>query len=261
MLSNSYNLADQQLHRMSQFLARINRAYATPKEDDSHTNMAFDSLGCWLAGRWLDHQGKKLLPILELPALQFHLLDENLHKVSCFDPCGHNMQGALRAMGRWLRDLGFNRDPFLEPLNYEIPVYQALPAIIEGLDKSDFDLWTKIRRLAQASCHQLLIHFQLEGEVRIWPHHFDTGIYFEPLGKLGLGFGFAMADDAMGESYFYYAPYGLMNQEFHWEDRPELSHGEWRIGKWNGAVLPLSQVEPDSLRIFLKQVSNYYLKQ
>lgn len=36
---SSYNAADRQLHWLSQVIARINRMFVSPKEDDSHTNL------------------------------------------------------------------------------------------------------------------------------------------------------------------------------------------------------------------------------
>ena len=54
----------------------------------------------------------------------------------------------------------------------------------------------------------LLNHFlQTNVEARIWPHHFDTGIYAMPNEDIGLGFGLAMNDGLVGEPYFYLAAY------------------------------------------------------
>ena len=45
---------------------------------------------------------------------------------------------------------------------------------------------------ANRSSNQLLGYAQADSEVRIWPEHFDTGVYFEYNGTIGIGFGLVL---------------------------------------------------------------------
>ena len=67
----------------------------------------------------------------------------------------------------------------------------------------------------------------MNSEVRIWPHHFDTGIYLEVNSKLGIGFGWAMADKMIDQPYFYFTPYGLNGHKLLTENLEDPEHGFW----------------------------------
>ena len=89
----------------------------------------------------------------------------------------------------------------------------------------------------------MLGYLQKEGEIRIWPHHFDTGIYVMATKQLGLGFGLAMKDAMVGAPYFYLSGYNQENPVSYKNLNP-LTHGKWETGEqWNGAVLSLGALE------------------
>lgn len=46
------NITDRQIHQPVQTITKFNRAYVAEMADDSHTNLAFDTIGDWLAGGW-----------------------------------------------------------------------------------------------------------------------------------------------------------------------------------------------------------------
>ena len=108
---------------------------------------------------------------------------------------------------------------------------------------------------------------QGDEEVRIWPHHFDTGVYFEQNYKVGLGFGFAMDDDMVGEQYFYIAGYHLRSN-FNYDDRASLSSGRWIVDEdWKGAVLPISALQGKAydeklamINTFIREVAGWYMQ-
>ena len=111
----------------------------------------------------------------------------------------------------------------------------------------------------------MLGYLQAESEIRIWPHHFDTGIYTMVSDNLGLGFGLAMKDALLGEAYFYISGYGA-ESPLEYQNLPNLSAGRWESGEqWKGAVLPLSDL-PDSsheeaiqvIRSFIKEATDWF---
>ena len=107
-------------------------------------------------------------------------------------------------------------------------------------------------------------HLQVPAEVRIWPHHFDTGVYLESNPNVGLGFGFAMEDSLVGQPYFYYSGNGLNEHVIHYKDVRDLEVGKWIVSEeWKGAVLPLSDVSEGVLRkmnTFIRQVTSWFVR-
>jgi len=126
------------------------------------------------------------------------------------------------------------------------------------------DEWIYYRLLAQESCSNLLNFLQMQAEIRIWPHHFDTGIYVEPTPKIGIGYGLAMKDSMAGDAYFYFSPYGLKENELNFKNVPKLTVGDWEISEnWRGAIIPLNQLqynEEQNLRQTTKQLTEWALK-
>ena len=77
----SYIETDQQLHLLSQTLAKVNRTYISPLDDDSHTNIFFDELTNSLAGRWIYANHKKYRLSIDLKGFRFVLSDDFKHKI------------------------------------------------------------------------------------------------------------------------------------------------------------------------------------
>ena len=76
----TYDQIDQRLHHMCQLLARINRTYVTPKDDDSHTTIGIDIAHSSLMGRWVNTEDDQLLPILDLDKFEFKIMGRNLKR-------------------------------------------------------------------------------------------------------------------------------------------------------------------------------------
>ena len=107
---------------------------------------------------------------------------------------------------------------------------------------------------------------QLENEICIWPHHFDTGIYVQVTDDLGLGFGLAMEDTMLDQAYFYMFGYHGESPISYLNLTP-LSAGKWETGEhWKGAVLPLNVISgsfrEEALRmiqLFIKETSGWFI--
>lgn len=84
-------------------------------------------------------------------------------------------------------------------------------------------------------------------EVRVWPHHFDMGLYI-PVSKdergndiQSIGVGLAIADAYVSEPYFYinhWSKEGIIYPD----PLPKMRSGYWNIKDWKGLVLPSSAV-------------------
>ena len=81
-----------------------------------------------------------------------------------------------------------------------------------------------------------------------------------------IGFGLAMEDPMGGAPYFYIAGYPS-DGSIEYNDLPNLRHGRWEIGDWNGGLLPLTELETmskseamDAITGFIDEATNWYLR-
>lgn len=258
-----YNELDQILHQLSQVIAKVNKAYQPLQPDDSHTNLAFDSLANQLTGRWFSKDESRYRLVFDLLRWEYQLLDDTLTPLCRIPQSGTTFLDTEAKIQEALTDRGFDASPISKQLHFEIPIYPFLQENLNKPSQRDLEKWIEVRELANVACQLFLGFLQKEAEIRIWPHHFDTGVYVEANAKVGLGFGLGMADSMVDTPYFYLAGYSLKAGRWNWDTVPELFVGEWIITeKWKGAILAVDSNVPDSeqLKSFLLRVITWYLK-
>lgn len=242
-----YTQTDEQIHYLSQILAKVNRAYLPAQADDSHTNLFFDPLSQRLFGHWIDGPSGNLILTLNLARLSFEWLNEShriLHEIPI---TGKTLAELEILLGQDLEGRGFDPQAIARPLHFEIPRYRFANEPIAEFDPAGLSAWSFFRSLANDAAAALLGYLQVAGEVRIWPHHFDTGIYAQVSDTLGIGFGLAMADNIADAPYFYLA--GYAKEPLTFDHLPNLDKGKWSTGDgWRGAYLPIHQIPRDSLK-------------
>jgi hypothetical protein len=107
--------------------------------------------------------------------------------------------------------------------------------------------WGEWRQLAQTVLATLNESSGQTSEVRIWPHHFDTGVYYSFPGEMGteqaaLWAGYTIADAVNDEPYFYLSGYAS-RQPIDFAATQPLTTGKWlNTPSWQGAILPVSLV-------------------
>lgn len=105
--------------------------------------------------------------------------------------------------------------------------------------------WAHWRTIANVALSELTTWSGQTSDVRIWPHHFDTGVYYaqtdtERHEKAAIWAGYAVADSLCNEPYFYLSGY-WRGQAINFTAAPALSVGEWRnASNWKRALLPVS---------------------
>lgn len=262
-----YIKTDQQLHWLSQVLARTNRAFVPSNEDDSHTNLSFDSIGGRLSGRWIDGPEGPVMLTLNLQKRAFEWLDEKQNSLQELSVLEKSMDQLEKEACRYPESLKMKTDTFFSPLHFEISDYGIESIGKDDLSDEGLQQWTFFRALANEACFEMLGYLQKEIGIRIWPHHFDTGIYTMATKQLGLGFGLSIKDTMVGEPYFYLSGY---NQEtpISYKDLDSLTHGKWVTGEqWNGSVLPLGVLEGCSkeeagtmIETFIREGTDWFIK-
>jgi len=258
-----YNKTDKKVHYLSQVLAKLNRTFVPTKQDDSHTNLYFDPLGHRIFGRWIESKNGMIISALNLKTFHFELISRRRNVLKEIEINGKTMTEIEETINDTLPEIGLDSDGFRDELHYEIPDYGFDNSSLKKWTNNDIEEWEGIRDLANNSCFQLLGTLQSASEVRIWPHHFDTGIYTEPTSNVGLGFGLAMEDQMAGDAYFYFAGYSLAENTIDYDDTEPLEFGYWQTGNnWNGAILPVSDLTDtpaNAVQTFILQASRFYL--
>ncbi len=258
--SAGYHQIDQHIHQLCQIIAKVNRTYVPKEADDSHTNLYFDPIRHRIFGRWVDTAAGRIILALCLDQSMFQWLDESLRVINTHDIAARNQQQLELAAEQTLKNLGLDTTGFREKLHFKIPDYPFVGQPYKPFVREDQKEWEHYRGMANLGCYQLIGHFQADGEVRIWPHHFDTGTYVELDHKLGLGFGLAMKDEMAGDAYFYFSGYGLGGNEVNYQNLPQLSAGRWIINEgWKGAILPISEITEYDQQVegFIRQLGDW----
>ncbi|MEL6924608.1 MAG: hypothetical protein AAFO94_11230 [Bacteroidota bacterium] len=257
----AYIKTDQQIHQLCQIIAKANRSYVPKKADDSHTNLYYDALADRVVGRWLSGDQRLLLTI-NLRDYSFELLNDQLQSQQVYPIAGKTSEALEVAIEKDLAAAGFDTSGFRAELHFKIPAYDFRQMPFDAPEGKGLDQWRQLRRQASEACAALLGHWQVDGEVRIWPHHFDTGIYAKVTERIGIGFGLAMADGMIEVPYYYLSGYPSSGS-IDYGTVPDLPKGEWKIGKhWKGAVLRAEYTVSDiTLNDFIMAANHFFLDQ
>lgn len=249
----AYNDTDQLLHQLSQTIAKFNRTLVPEAEDDSHTNLAFDLLSSRLIGRWATIAGGEYLLGLNLSPLAYQLINKKQQVIAAFPFFEQTQKQVEQKLAAVLSEKwSISERDLLADLHYDMPTYKWAKDPIEDVDHIAIADWVSIRQQANVACDTLLRHLQVEGEVRIWPHHFDTGIYVKANEQLGVGFGLAMQDGLLDKPYYYMSGYGLNRHKINFSNKPTLSAGKAiNTDHFKGIVLPLDQASNSSINKFV----------
>lgn len=256
-----YTKTDQFIHQLCQTLAKFGRTFAEASEDDSHTNNRFDFIGKQIWGRWASIDKGSLILNLDLESQKFNLLNQDYNELASFETIGKTQDQVEQTIAGYLtQDLIGKEVDFLKELHFEIPAYKFKDKAIQKWNTAGLHQWMNYRHQANQACNLLLNHLNVEAEIRIWPHHFDTGIYAELFNNIGIGFGWAMADSMIDDAYFYYSVYGLNGHTIDYASVKPLSTGQWITGEhWNGAVLSLKEAKEPNIHRFLKETTEWAL--
>jgi hypothetical protein len=257
-----YKTTDQLLHQLSQLIAKVNKAYLPQEPDDSHTNLYFDEIGMRITGRWFSGEDKGFLTVFDLMAWEYQIIDESLNVIARISQHEKTVGQTRIEMSSALEKLGFSVDKLADPLHFEIPDYiYSTEAIFRPKEENILE-WGRVRAQSNQFCRQFLGFLQKKSEIRIWPHHFDTGVYIEFNAQIGLGFGLAMADSMMDKPYYYLSAYSLKDKSWNWGETKRLRTGKWIINEnWKGAVWAVEEIPSNkgNLLEFVSEPLRWYL--
>jgi hypothetical protein len=243
----NYLETDAMLHRAAQYLSSFGTQYLEKRDDDSQSNMLWNTDEGALYSRKTD----------DGQYLTLHLA--NLSLTWNKESVKHSLELEGRSHGEvcvWLHHIAlrFGMEEYDFYLNYTIETGKLRPEqVFNDFDTTRATELIAMRNLAQEVCEKTKEHFDLKTEIRIWPHHFDTGGFAAlPGSSIDIGFGIAIPDAIEGDYYLYASGY-KDGKPMNTESFPQLEEGQWHHREFNGATLPLADNTVDDCLEFIKK--------
>ena len=242
-----YIKTDEHIHQLCQTIAKVNRTFVPKQDDDSHTNLYFNDMDARIVGRQVATKLGSLVFSLNLHSYEFEWLDLGKNAIQSFDIDGKTIAQFEDEIAHKLSDLGLDSKGFKDELHFEISDYSFKKEAFNCPDDDAMEEWMAYRSMGNQVCTLLAGHANINAEVRIWPHHFDTGVYFELPNGTGIGFGLAMSDSILNAPYLYMTAYPK-NGDINYNEAPDLSVGQWHTSpNFSGALLncniPLEELQ------------------
>ncbi|MFD2099436.1 hypothetical protein [Flagellimonas iocasae] len=245
----------QQFHLASQYLAMAGKSFLEHLEDDSHTNMGFSitekSLWTWP----LDNSGTQLGLNYTTFSLEWKTTTPQLLSLK-----GKTHDDVVA----WLKNMAkasYFTKPYEYNLHYKLPYSMDETDTFEVSSDTEVKELIHLRTLAQNVLGAFLNEQNLKSEIRVWPHHFDTGAFghlHDGSGK-SMGLGLAIPDNLVNDFYFYISGYRGSTNLRTWAFEP-LSYGKWINNGFKGAVLAASEATEEMGLEFFREALEAYKK-
>lgn len=243
----------EQFHLAAQYLAMAGKSFLPPMEDDSHTNLGFSVTDKSLLTWSLDGSGVQLG--LNYDTFSLEWKSDTVHSFS--------LKGKTHGeVVEWITKIAETSGlikPYRFDLHYSLPYTMADNQVFELPGSHEAQELVRLRSLAQNVLSAFLKEQNLESEVRVWPHHFDTGAFahlHDGSGK-SVGLGMAVPDGMVDDFYFYISGYRGNTQLLTWAFKP-LSQGKWKNNGFKGGILPASDMTEAMVLNFFRETVKAY---
>ena len=246
---------EQMIHWIAQYLAVAGINYVKHEADDSHTNLGFSLVDGVLTTRTLGETHT----YLRFHYTKFRLEWENNKAVSLYELDGKTHDDVLQ----WIRAQAlttFGKDTYTYDLHYELPYKPITGDYTYKLEnKHKLNELLHFRILAQLVLEGVLKEVALSSEIRIWPHHLDTGAYAQLPSASGIavGLGLAIPDTLCDSPYFYIAAY-QGHETIDVEEFASLSEGRWVSQGFTGAICSAKDISQETGVQFFKEALTVY---
>ncbi len=241
-----------QVHFASQYLAAAGKSFLEHKDDDSHTNLGYNIENQQLETWPLNRAGLKLFLDLNRFSLNWTIDSEAEIALN-----GKSHEEVVDLLKKSAIRLGFE-DAYEFDLHYELPFDWDSNYTYDLSDEQVLHEISRLRTLANESLHTFLVNEDLHSDIRIWPHHFDTGAFVQLQNSdTSVGMGMAIPDSMVDDHYFYISGYkgheGIDTSNFR-----TLNLGEWKNEGFKGAVLRTSGISMKQATQFLQEAFQTY---
>lgn len=252
-----------QQHHAAQFIALAGRYMIPQQADDSNTNMHYDFDRKMLVGNELP-DGLRIS--LHVTDLMICVLNDRFDCVRKISLEGKTKNQVFMELNDALKESGIDVSGFMNELHYEIPDHPLDNGAVFSENNPQYAQENAYyRHNAEIVMNEIVKADELAGQVKVWPHHFDTGTFIpvshnEKGGVIqSIGIGWATPDGMVKEPY-YYLSFWSENSDKSLEEMPTLAAGKWMIPNWSGAVLSHSEILKEKSPEKQRQVVESFFK-
>jgi len=228
--ANELGTARVQAHHAAQWATRAARAVLAPKDDDSHSNLGWDTAHAALLSHDLKGGGKSLR--IGLRPADMTLIALNGGRPLCvFVLNGESDAAAGEWTAQCLTDNGFDASRLDDPLPYDLPPRDGPYDL-----RSEAPAFRELARYygnAATLLDEIAAREAGASPVRCWPHHFDIATLIalesgDPEHARSIGVGLSPGDGSYAEPYFYVSPWP-------YPEAGRLDDEVAEIGHWHSA--------------------------
>lgn len=266
MSFEAYKKAEAQIHVAAQLICLTGKNLLKKQADDSHTTAWWNIEKQWLIGREFELGGVRHAVYIDPINFSLGLLQNN-QVAEHISLDGHSYAHIIYQWKDWLQKAGY-KHPLNLQLHYKLPDNNDYQ--FEAFEKPSSKIlnqWAANRTLASKALKNLTNSISASSEILVWPHHFDTGTYYQLHKTNGttdraIGAGFNPADNMVSKPYCYiYAWSKDVNIDY--THIPNLENGKWILtDEWKGAVLPLTESQNlTTVDIFFKATAAFLQEQ
>ena len=263
MSMEAYIQAEAQIHVAAQVIALTGKNLIEPQADDSQTTAVWHAERQLLIGRDFSSNGNQFAVFVDPLdfAIGIHRNGAELDRVHLD---GLTYLQCVDSWRKWLSTAGIANALDLT-LHYALP--ETANYAFDVFDKPSevvLSRWSTNRTMANQALRTLSETVGSPSDVNIWPHHFDSGTYYELHKTNGvtdrsIGAGFNPADAMVPEPYFYISGWHK-DQSIDYADTPTMENGQWILDDWKGAVLPITYVkDPSAVREFFTTTASFLM--
>jgi hypothetical protein len=245
---------EKMMYLLAQYLAAAGISILEKKDDDSHSNLGFSIENSSMYSRPLNDYGDKLSVNFEK-----FTLDWNSNGVST----SLRLDGTTHAeILKWIKKMAAKaaiKVPYAYSFHYDFPYQINDNFVFKLLDANRLNELLNLRILAQSVLETFIEAQNLNSEIRIWPHHFDTGAYtiYNDMSGEAIGLGLAVPDNVCRDHYFYISGY-KGHEVIDTSDFKPLSLGSWSVNGFKGAILPATEIDKNKGIAFLSEAFIQY---
>ena len=242
----------KQMHLAAQYLAAAGISFLDKREDDSHTNLGFDTDN----GTLSTHVFSKNKDRLVLNYQKFTLDWVSLSGIKSFRLDGASHQQVVK----WISEVSQKalNKPYQYKFHYDLPYTITDDFVFRLNNVGKLHDLMHLRIFTQFSLERILEENSIHTPIRVWPHHFDTGAYEQlPNSNISIGLGMAIPDVICDEHYLYISGYEN-GKNIETSNFQKLEIGEWRTDTFKGAIIPAKTlIESEAVNFFQEAINQF----
>ncbi|WP_297705196.1 hypothetical protein [uncultured Eudoraea sp.] len=248
------SVMEKMMYLLAQYLAAAGISFLEKKDDDSHSNLGFSIENSSMYSRPLNENGDTLSVSYKKFSLEWNSNDVSTSL---------RLDGTTHAeILKWIEKIAAKaaiKVPYTYSFHYDFPYQIKDNFVFKLLDPKRLRELLNLRILAQSVLEAFLQDQNLNSEIRIWPHHFDTGAYaiFNDMTGDAIGLGLAVPDTVCRDHYLYISGY-KGHEVIDTSGFKPLSLGSWGINGFNGAILPATEIDKNTGTAFLSEAFFQY---